>query len=462
MSDHSESSVSNSNADVVREWVDKHGDYTLVPVPKKYSKRLLTLAFIYMSMVADIAEIWGGGIIGSQFNVKDALIVCLVGSLILACLGGALAYIGGVTRCSSYVNFRFAFGVFGSKIFSTLASTVPNIGWFAILAWLFGVIMHSILPDVSICGVLPATIWGGSLMVITAYFGFKGLAVFSYLAVPFFILLAAFGLLIGVHGSGGFSNLFELEPVGSATYGEGITMVVGMMMALCLITADVCRFGKSRWSGVFAWSSAMVLQVVLLVGAAMLTLFTGESDVPGALMAAGVGLGAFVMILLGQWSTNDTNLYSASLSVSMYVPLQRKYVVLIVGAIGVTIAALIASVWGRAMDPLEAFLEIMGTILPGVAGVVIADFYIFQAYKKVKMDDRYKNSPGSTLPAINWLGWLAAVISIVVGGFVITGGIPALNTLFIGLGCYALGSIVCDRLSINTGIGVHTLKETGE
>jgi len=462
MTNVNESNVSASTSDKASEWVDKHGDYTLVPVPKKYSKRLLTLAFIYMSMVADIAEIWGGGIIGSQFNVRDALFVCFVGSFILACLGGALAYIGGVTRCSSYVNFRSAFGVLGSKIFSTIASTVPNIGWFAILAWLFGVIMHSILPDVALCGVLPATIWGGLLMVITAYFGFKGLAVFSYLAVPFFIMLAAFGLLIGVHGSGGFSDLFELTPTGSASYGEGITMVVGMMMALCLITADVCRFGKSRWSGVAAWSFAMALQVVLLVGAAMLTLFTGESDVPGALMAAGVGLGAFVMVLLGQWSTNDTNLYSSSLAVSMYVPLKRKYVVLIIGAIGVTVAALIASVWGRAMDPLEAFLGIMGTVLPGVAGVVIADFYIYQAYRKVKMDDRYKMSPGSKLPVINWLGWLSAIVATIVGGFVMSGGIPALNTLFIGLGCYALGSIICDKLGISTGIGVHTLKETGE
>ncbi len=444
------------------QWVDKHGDYVLTPIPKNETKRLWAITFVYMGTVADVAQVMGGGVLGTGFGVMDTFIVSLIGSAILAVIGGLLAYISGVTRCTSYINFRPAFGRMGSNIFSTLASAVPNMGWFAILTWQFGTFIHALFPNVAFCNVLPATIWGGCLMALTAYFGIKGLEFFSYLAVPYFILLAIFGVMIAVDEAGSFSGIFDLQPAEPATYGEGITYVVGMMMAMCLVTADIGRYGKTRWSGAIAWTLAMVLQALILAGAAMLMLATGSADVPGALLMSGVGFGAFLMVVLGQWSTNDNNLYYSSLSVGMYARMKRKNLVLVLGAGGIFVAALIAGIWGSAPEPFEFFLGLMGTALPGVGGVVIADFFIFRAYKGEKVDDRYQFQPGDELPEFNWVGWVSALISIIVGGFIIKSGIAAVNTLVLGLVLYAVLAIICDKAKINMYVGKHTLTETGE
>mgnify|MGYP003623521193 CR=1 FL=1 len=254
-----------------------------------------------------------------------------------------------------------------------------------------------------------------------------------------------------------------MVPASPVSLGEGITEVVGMMMALCIITADICRYGKYRWSGPVAWSAAMMLQVVLLVGASIFTLSTCESDVPGVLLAAGLGLCSFFMVVLGQWSTNQSNIYCSSLAVSMLLPIKRKNIVLILGVFGVGMAGLIASIWGNAMEPFQKFIGLVGTIMPAIAGVVIADFYLMCPYLgKVKVEDRYTSHPGMKLAKVNWLGWLAMGLGTVVGGFVIDFGIPAVNTLMLSLTVYSVLFIACDKLNIPTGLGEHTVTETGE
>lgn len=443
-------------------WKDKYGDYALVPVPKKETRSLLTMFYTYTGVLCCIAALWGGSVLGAQFYLKDAIWVAVVGSAILAVIGGLTAPIGGISRCSTYVNLRPSFGNVGSQVWGTIVSGVPALGWFTVQTWLFGVIMHTIFPEAAWASVFWAAIWGGILMLITAYIGFRGLAFFSYLAVPFFMLLAGFGIMIGIQQGGGFAGLTSIAPASPAPFGVGVTEVVGMYVVGAIITADICRFAKKIWHGAVAWIiQLMILQVYMLTGAAAIMLVTGEHNIAAALLAGGVGIGAFLMAILGQWSTNDNNIYSTSLAINLWAPIQRKYIVLIAGAIGVALAAVIARVWGEAMAPFQAFLTLLGTFLPAAGGVLIADFWLYRWYKKVPLRQRYQFQPGMKISKVNWIGWVSAIVATVVGAWVIKGGITSLNCLLLGVVLYIVIAIVCDKAGVKMDLGEHTIDETG-
>ena len=199
----------------------------------------------------------------------------------------------------------------------------------------------------------------------------------------------------------------------------------------------------------------------MLSGAAMLTLVTGEANVAGALLAAGAGFGAFLMAILGQWSTNDNNIYSTSLAINLWAPIKRKYIVLIAGAVGVAIAALIASVWGEAMTPFQQFLMLLGKALPAAGGVLIADFWLFRWYKGERFRERYQFKPGMKFAKVNWVGWVAAIGAAILGGWIIKGGIPCLNALFLGVVFYIIIAIACDKAGVGMGVGEHIIDKTG-
>jgi len=106
-------------------WKDKLGDYSLVPVPKEKQRSLMSVFVVYTGVLACIAVLWAGGDLGAHFNLHDMLIVAIAGSAILALIGGLTAYIGGVSKCSTYVNIRPSFGRAGSWIWNIIISGIP-------------------------------------------------------------------------------------------------------------------------------------------------------------------------------------------------------------------------------------------------------------------------------------------------------------------------------------------------
>jgi cytosine permease len=276
------------------------------------------------------------------------------------------------------------------------------------------------------------------------------------------MVLAGFGFMIGVSQGGGFAGLTSIAPASPVPFSVGVTEVVGMYIVGAIITADLCRYAQKIWHGAAAWAiQLMILQVYMLSGAAMLTLVTGGTDIAGALLAAGAGIGVFVMAILGQWSTNDNNIYSTSLAINLWAPIKRRYIVLITGAIGVAIAALIASIWGSAMTPFQAFITLLGKALPAAGGVLIADFWLYRWYKGEHLRERYQFQPGMKFAKINWVGWLAAIVATILGGWIIKWGMPCLNCLWIGVVLYIIIAIACDKTGVKMDLGEHIIDKTG-
>ncbi|MEA1965052.1 MAG: cytosine permease [Candidatus Aerophobetes bacterium] len=444
-------------------WEDKFGDYSMVPVPTHERRSFLSIFYVYMGVLACIAVLWGGGTLGLQFTLKEVVVVAIVGSAILAVIGGLTAAIGGISKCSTYINMRYPFGRIGSQLFGTIIAGVAcGIGWFAVQTWLFGIILNTLFPNAWWANVGVASIWGGLLMITTAIIGFKGLAWLSYLAVPFFMLLAGVGAMIGIANAGGFAGLASIKPANPVSFGIGVTEVVGMYIAGGVITADISRYAKKVLDGPIAWIvQVIIFQVYMLSGAAALTLATGAANVAQALLIGGAGLGAILMAVLGQWTTNDNNLYNGALSFNTWIPIKKKYITLGEGLIGVGLAAWFGFYAGASMQPFQNFLTLLGKILPAIGGVLAADFYLYRWYKKEPLRQRYHFKPGMKIAQVNWAGWVSVLLAAIIGGWVMKSGIPALNVMILGAVFYIVIAIVCSGLGVKIDIGEHTIGKTG-
>jgi cytosine permease len=193
----------------------------------------------------------------------------------------------------------------------------------------------------------------------------------------------------------------------------------------------------------------------------MLMLATGASDVAGALLAGGAGIGAFLMAILGQWTTNDNNLYNGALSFNTWIHIKKRWITLFEGLIGVGIAAWVGFSAGVSMDPFMKFLTLLGKILPAIGGVLIADFYIFRWYKKVPFKQRYKGKPGMKVALVNWVGWISVGLGTWIGGWLMKWGIAALNGLILGFVIYIVLAIILDAAGVKLEVGKHTINEKG-
>lgn len=319
---------------------------------------------------------------------------------------------------STYVLLRYPFGRHGSKVAGVVVSGLASgIGWFFIQSYFFGTVFETI--SLEVFGYIPflsqapvAAFWGALLMTLTAYFGYKGLAILSYLTVPLFFILLAGGTFAAVTEYGGFSTALNALPSGSMSMGAAITAVVGMYISGATIAPDISRYANNPKSGAWAWFLQVVLlQPVLMSAAGLLTLLTPEADVAQAMAYLGMGVGALVLIIAGQWTTNDNNLYNGSLAFVNAFRIKKKTMTLIMGLAGAVLAsATAAGLFGA--DPLIGFLNLLGRFLPPIAGIMIADYYIFRPYilglKNPK--ERYKFGEGTKYTKWNWIGIIAWIL----------------------------------------------------
>ncbi len=449
-------------------WKDIRGDYVLVPVPPWDRRTLMNIFLVYTGVLSCLAVLWGGGALGAQANLHNLVIAVIIGNIILTIIGSLMAYIGGTAHQSTYGIMRKVFGWYGSWLFGLILSGIPAWGWFVVETWLFGVMIHDLAPHNPLASIAWASLWGGMLMSTTAFIGYSGLAFLSYFTVPAFFILVTSGFLAGIYLGGGFSKLWSFVPKHPAPLSALITQVVGLYIVGAIITPDIARFARKARDGSIAWGvQIMVLMTYYMIGAAMLTMAMGGTYFSKAMLAAGLGLGAYFVAIFGQWTTNDNNLYSSALAWDLFIPIKKRYLILILGLLASGLAWYVGYKAGASMQPFIHFLMLLGTWIPPIGGVMVSDFYIYQWYKGISRDKRYQLKIGDEIPLVNWVAW----ISVLLGGLAAKGWIfpksfiniisAALTGFLIALIAYAILAIALDKAGVNIYIGKAKINEYG-
>ena len=146
----------------------------------------------------------------------------------------------------------------------------------------------------------------------------------------------------------------------------------------------------------------------MLLTGALMSIVTGQYDISTILASLGVPFIGLIALVLATWTTNVTNAYSGGLALSNLLGFDEsrfKITTAIAGGIGTLLAAF------GLLNAFQSFLSLMSALIPPLAGVLIASYWIVGRGRK----ENFSIRPGFSA---------AGVISFVVGAIFacITGG----------------------------------------
>ena len=376
-------------------------DYERAPVPEMKQKAWYNVGLVFGGIAACLACLMVGGIVGSMLSLGPAAIAIIFGCLITTVIGSICAVVGSRLNLSTAMITRFAFGDWGVYVVAFILA-LGSYGWFAVQLGMFGEtvrasmgIMTGVTPGT--VGLYLAIIIGGLLMISSAFLGYRALAWLSYIAVVPIVLLMIASVVI-VLGTHPWSELLAHAPATPMPMMVVIGIIGGGFMVGAVITPDVTRYAKSAGHSVGGVILGFfVFQVVIMYMGAILGHAVGEWDIIKVMLGLGWGLIAMLVLVLAQWTTNDNNLYSAALAFAVVFRRWPKWVItLSVGGIGIILALL--GMYGALVN----WLYIICILIPPIAGVYIADYFITN-HDFYKYENLPKTSKARWLMLAAWI-----------------------------------------------------------
>lgn len=370
-----------------------------------------------------MSGLFTGAAMAAGLDFQQALIAGLLGNLILTVYGTFLGIAGAKEGVSTSMLARHSFGRQGSKIVS-LVLALTMLGWFSVQVGFFGATMNAMFPAAGfITNPKVAGFWGGILMLLTAYFGYKGLSALSKIVIPLLLITSIIGITAAVNQSGGWAAINAIIPDTKMGISTGIVVAVGSFAAGASAQADITRYAKNARSAVYATLFGyMGANLFVIMAGFITTLATGAGDLPNAMLMLGLGIPALIVLIGAQWTTNDNNLYTSSLGLANILNFKKKHIVLVTGILATLVGV------ARLADYFVSWLVVLGTGVPPMAGVIVADYYVVK-------QGRYEFGNGTRYA--NWNVW--ALVAWAMGGlfgYFVQWGSGSINALVIAFVAY--------------------------
>lgn len=345
-------------------------DYEHGAVPQDQRKSWLSIATVWIAIGIDLSGAFLGVALASGMAFWPAIAATMLGSLLLGVLAMACAYVGASTGLSSAMISRAVFGKVGGAILA-LAISVSLIGWFAVQAGFFGA--NAQIAFVEFTGLdVPVQMFtgiGAVLMAITAFWGYRSINRLSTIAVPLLLLLLVVGVIVAfvVNGPSGLD-----APVAqTVTFGGAVSLVMGIFILGVVLAPDMARWARTPKQAMIAGFVGFFFgNSIILVVAILLARIMDGTELMAIFFVLGLGGVAVIVLILAQWTTNTTNLYSAGLAfAAISERLDRRTVTAVLGVIGVVIGVI------GAADYFVPFILVIGIVIAPYGGVYLAAFF---------------------------------------------------------------------------------------
>ncbi len=395
-------------------------DYPLSPVPEAARRSLISLAPILVGFTLYSGTLFAGGLVGPSFQFWPNLVgLIVIGNLILGLYAALLGYIAGKTGLSTVLMARFSFGNVGSRWVDFILG-FTQIGWYAWGSALMAQLLNTLAG-------VPAS-WNWLIILFftyafcsTAYFGYKAMDWLSRLAVPAMVVLMAMSLSVASRDVGGFEGLQQAAIADPLPLGAAITIIVGTFVSGGTQATNWSRFAKTGKMGFIATLIAFFLgNGFLIFSGAFCAKVYGEPDIVQVMAQQGLLVGGLVLFFLNMWTTQDNTIYAFSIAGSNMFRSSRRTLFVLGGA---TIALLMA--WGGIYEMLVQYLILLGTFIPPIGGIVMADYWIYRRGQFPALDDPQ--------PAFNWAGVIAYLTGQADWGIVPINGVVSALVLYVVL-----------------------------
>lgn len=371
-------------------------DYPLSPVPTRARKPLISLAPLLIGFTLYSGTLFAGGIVGPAVQFWPDLIgLILVSNLILGLYAASLGYIAGETGLTTVLMARFSFGDVGSRWVDFILG-FTQIGWYAWGSALMAKLLNSLAG-------VPES-WNWVLIIFftyaccsTAYFGYKAMDWLSRLAVPAMVILMGWSLWIASGDVGGFEGLQAAELSEAMPASAAITLIVGTFVSGGTQSTNWSRFARSGNIGFFATLVAFFLgNGFLIFSGAFCAKVYGNPDIVEVMAQQGLLIWGLLLFFLNMWTTQDNTIYAFSIAGSNMFRTHKRTLFVLGGA---TVALVLAL--GGIYEMLVDYLILLGTFIPPIGGVIMADYWGFRRGEFPSLNHNQ--------PAFNWAGIFAYV-----------------------------------------------------
>lgn len=420
-------------------------DYPLTAVPMFARKPIWSLAPLLMGFALVSTTLIAGGIIGAGLTFSQMIWAVLIGNIVLGSYCAALGYIAAKSGLSTVLMARFSFGNIGSRWVDFLLG-FTQVGWYAVTNVFIADALFSILdlPE-NILGLAEALKWVAVIFFtyafcVTAYIGYKAMDWVSRLAVPAMLILIGLSLVLGFRDAG---DLFALEPAEPMSFVAGVAVVIGTFISGGTQATNWSRFADSTKNAVGSTLLAFLcINGLLVFTGAFCTLVYGSEDLIQAMAQQGILLGGIILLILNVWTTQDNTIYAFSIAGSNFFRTSKRHAMVLSGA---TFALALAL--GGIYDNMVPYLLLLGTVIPPIGGVVMADFWLRHRGQFPSLD--------MPLPAFNWAGVISYVVA-AAAAYISSGtgfGIAPINGIIIAAVLYAiLGRVIPQRISRSSSL----------
>ncbi|MEL4885575.1 cytosine permease [Pectobacterium betavasculorum] len=410
-------------------------DYEYEPVPAEARKSWYVIALIWLAMGIDISGLFLGAFLSGGLPFSQAVSATLIGSAFLGVLAALCANVGYGCGLSTTLLSISVFGRLGGKIIG-IFSAVSLIGWFAFQLDFFGVMLQKALLHYQLePGRFLILVFGMVLMTSTAIWGVRALGKLSIFSVPLMLILIITGLVFAANNHPEIPIPIIKEPI---SMGSAISYVVSIWIVSAVMSPDIARYAKTRKDallgaglGFFLGNSSTILVALIL------THLVGTEDLVEVFFSIGLGMSAIVVLIFAQWTTNSTNLVSASLGLSVVIrALSRPVLVVLMAIAGLLLA------YNGMINNFTRFLSLLGVLISPIAGVYLVEYYFIKSSRLQK--NVSEASFLNVAAAISWL--LGSIVSLLTS--------PDFFDLFTISSISALDGVI---VSMAAYIGIHKI-----
>jgi cytosine permease len=408
-------------------------EYSLEAVPQSSRNGFWKMLVVMLGLTFFSASMWSGGTLGTGLTFTEFILIVLAGNLILGLYTGALGYIAAKTGLSTHLLTRYAFGKKGSYLSSFLLGAT-QVGWFGV-----GVAMFA-LPVQKVTGINEYILIAiaGIIMMSSAYFGMKALAIISFIACPAIAVLGSLSAFKATESMGGFQGLMEYQPAEAITLATALTICIGSFISAGTLTPDFARFAKTKRSGVITTVIAFFIgNSLMFVFGAIGAIATGNADISEVMFMQNLIVPAIIVLGLNIWTTNDNALYASALGFSSITKISKNKVVIFNGLIGTILA-----MW--LYNNFVGWLTFLGATLPPIGAIILADYFILNRGKYAKYKDmQFKN--------VNWIALVSWGLGVLAAQDFVPGVAP-LNALIGSAVSYVIISKIAGVVSETTKV----------
>ncbi|GKW09801.1 cytosine permease [Pectobacterium sp. IFB5596] len=352
-------------------------DYEYEPVPAEARKSWYVIALIWLAMGIDISGLFLGAFLSGGLPFSHAVSATLIGSAFLGVLAALCANVGYGSGLSTTLLSISVFGRLGGKIIGVF-SAVSLIGWFAFQLDFFGVMLQKALLHYQFePGRFLILVFGMVLMTSTAIWGVRALGKLSIFSVPLMLILIITGLVLAANNHPEIPIQIIKAPI---SMGSAISYVVSIWIVSAVMSPDIARYAKTRKDALLGAGLGFFLgNSSTIVVALILTHLVGTEDLVEVFFSIGLGMSAIVVLIFAQWTTNSTNLVSASLGLSVVIrALSRPILVVLMAIVGLLLA------YNGMINNFTQFLSLLGVLISPIAGVYLVEYYFIKSSRLQK------------------------------------------------------------------------------